>query len=210
MRFAQYLMLMVCMLFTSCEEEKTYLPAYIQDLGEIKSDTQGYAQTLTLDQGEILQISNQVGSLKADTITRVRALYQKLENQSIWLSSIASVLTPHLAHIKQESRKTDPVTLIACWKGQNYINFRLDIAGTTQGKHIFGFHENNLFKNPDGSQRLQAILLHDRNGDPEYYTRETFISLPLRPLQNRLQAGRDTIEIDIPTYKGWEIKKIAF
>ena len=209
MRHSLFLIFSVCLLFLSCEKDEAPMPPYVQELAEIQTDAQGFAQTLTLDQGEVLKVGNRVGGLKADTLLRVRALYQK-SSTSIWLSDYAPVLTPHLAHFKPEVIIHDPVNLIACWRGLHYINLRLGISSTAEGKHIFGFHETGLLRYKDGTQTLQAVLLHDSNKDPQYYTREAYLSLPLRPLEGRLQTGRDTLELSIHTFKGWEVRKIVF
>ena len=193
----------------ACNDEEAPLPAYVQDLAEIQTDVQGNALTLTLDQGEVLKVGNQVGGLQPDTVIRVRALYQKTD-QSAWISSLAPVLTPHLAKFKPEVIITDPVSLTACWRGEHYVNLRLGIRCTAEGKHIFGFHETDCIRHDNGTQTLQAILLHDCNKDPQYYTREAFISLPLRPLEGRLQEGRDTLQLSIRTAKGWETRKMIF
>lgn len=200
--------LIACLLITSCEKDESPLPAYIQEMGEIQTNAQGIAETLMLDQGEKLTISNTIGGLEPDTLIRVRALFLRPEKDKVWLSQAVSVLTPHLTRYKPEVIKTDPVTLTACWKGINYINLRLDIKGTAEGKHIFGFHEVQCVRHPDGSQTLEATLLHDQNNDPPYYTRETYLSLPLRPLFGRLNAGKDTLQLNIFTHKGWEKHKM--
>lgn len=210
MRFTLICFFIVCFLITSCENDEEPLPAYIQDMAEIETNAQGYATTLMLDQGEKLTISNPIDGLKPDTLIRVRALYLRLEADKVWLTKAVEILTPHLAKFKPEVIKTDPVTLTACWKGQNYINLRLDIKGTAEGRHIFGFHEVQCVIHPDGTQTLEATLLHDQNNDPQYYTRETYLSLPLRPLFGRLNVGKDTLQLNIYTHKGWEKHKMPF
>ena len=209
MRYALLLGLTTCLLFFSCNKEEEPMPAYIQNLAEIRTNTDGYAEDLILDQGEVLKINNTLSGLKTDTIIRVRALYQQT-GQTAWLNSCVEILTPHLAVYKPEEVQTDPVSLIACWRGQHYVNLRLGISASAGGKHFFGFHQSDLVRHEDGTQTLQAVLLHNRNNDPQHYTREAFLSLPLRPLHDLLTAGRDTLQLHIQTHKGWEVKKILF
>ena len=209
MRYFLYLLFSSCLLLLSCEKEEPPMPAYIQELAEMHTDSEGYARTLTLDQGTVLQIGNKVGGLKADTLYRIRALYQQ-SGSTVWLSNFAPVLTPHLTHHSPEVIKTDPVSLTACWRGQHYLNLRLNIRATAEGKHLFGFHEAGLQRYSNGTQTLQAVLLHDQNNDPAYYTREVFLSLPLRPLTEKLQSGRDTLQLSIPSREGWIVRKMIF
>lgn len=194
-------LLLSLVLFASCNDEEDALPSYTQDLADIVTNWQGRAVRMVFDNGESKTIANEVSGLVNDTTYRVRALYT-VEDDKVWLTNYSSVLTVEVAKYKEESVITDPVSVVACWQGGNYINLRLSLKGTTKGVHYFGFHQTGDVENPDGSHTLQVVLLHDQNNDPLYYSLEDYLSLPLRPLDSTLTAGRDSIRITIQTFDG--------
>lgn len=194
-------LLCCALLLLSCDDGEDPLPAYTQDLAEMVTDGQGRAARLVLDNGESRAIANSVTGLVSDTTYRIRVLYTLTDGKA-WLTNYAPVLTAQVTRYKEQSVITDPLAVTACWQGCNYINLRLTLTGTAKGVHYFGFHQSDLAENPDGSRTLHVLLLHDQNDDPLYYSREAYLSLPLRPLDTTLTAGRDSIRVSVHTFEG--------
>ena len=185
-----------------CAEEETPLAPYIQTLAEVQTDGTARPVRLLLDNGTERAVRNEATPLKADTTVRANVLYTEQPDGGAWLTSYATVLTPQVAAYAAEKVITDPLTLMACWKGGDYINLHLALKGTNGNAHYFGFHREALLTNPDGSRTLCTVLLHDQHGDPPYYTRETYLALPLRPLAQTLRSGRDSLRLSVTTDTG--------
>lgn len=209
MKFHLYFLFYFSFLLISCSEDEDILPAYTQDLADLQTNEKGYATTLTTDNGTVFSISNEVKGLHSDTTYRILAAYIPSENRAI-LNSYATILAPNVSKYKTEALSTDPLTVTSCWKGLDYINFRLAIKGSVEKSHYFGFHQTDLITNDNGSQTLCVLLLHNQNDDSLYYTRETYISLPLIPLRSLLTVGRDSIRITVQTFDEPFIRTFAF
>lgn len=100
----------------------------------------------------------------------------------------------------------DAVNVVTYWQGKHYVNLRLAIKGTAEGTHLLGFNDEGIRNNVNGTQTRLITLLHNQNNDPLYYTREVYLSLPLRPLIQ--SAPTDSLCLQIKTFQG--IKSFVF
>lgn len=185
------------------------MPSYLQDFGEIRTNGKGCAESFLSDRGDCLTVTNTLNGLEADTLIRVRALYCKT-GQTAQIQSYLEVPVPQLKCYSLEDIHTDPVIFIACWRGQHYINLHIDFKGSAEGSHLFGFHEQQYVCHDNGTRTLQVQLVHNSGNDPQYFTRSAYLSLPLRPLQDRLRPGLDTIQLNIPTFDGQTVKQLVY
>jgi len=199
----RYLILLLFSLFLlpSCSDEDDPLPAYVEGLADLQTNSAGRATDMVTDEGEKLVLKNEVGGLSADTTYRILAVYVP-QNGSATLNSYARILAPEVQKYNLKQVKSDPLSVTSCWRGAYYINLRLAVKGTAQTTHYFGFHQTDFLRNKDGSATLCALLIHDQNSDPLQYTRETYLSLPLRPLCSLLTAGRDSVRLTVKTFDG--------
>lgn len=195
------LLLLTLPLLCACGEEEAAAPPYIENLAELAAGPDGRALTLTPDGDAPRALLNPPGGLKADSTYRVLALYTE-EGEAIRLTDYAQVLAARVGKYAAETVRTDAVTVMACWQSGGYINLRLSLRATNRGVHLFGFHQTDYVRNADGSRTLHALLLHNQNNDPLHYAREAYLSLPLRPLGDLLQAGRDSICLTVHTFDG--------
>lgn len=194
-------LLLLPFLFVACSDEEDALPSYVQDLADIYTDASGRGVSLLLDNGDSLLLTNGPAFSVADSVYRINVLYVR-DGVNVHLTDYAAVLSPKVAKYAADKVVCDPLDIVACWKGGRYVNLRLAMKATATGRHYFGFHQTDYVRHADGKRTMKAVLLHDQNNDPLYYTRETYISLPLRPLEPLLVRGRDSISLSVETFEG--------
>ncbi|MGM9688413.1 MAG: hypothetical protein ACI3YD_05120 [Alloprevotella sp.] len=185
----------------ACSDDPTPLPDYQQTLADLPTDPSGCTDRLILDNGSSLSLTQTVNGLKADTLYRVLAMMAQ-EGSTARLRSCSQLLAPPVVEYRDSKLTTDAVSVVACWQTMRYINLQLSFMGTAQGTHLFGFHRRELVENADGSRTLHVLLLHDKHNDPAHYSRQTFLSLPLLPLQETLRSGTDSLHLTVGTPDG--------
>ena len=194
-------LMVVAIVFAACSTDDTPLDNYQLSLAELPTNNYGTANTIGLDTGENLPLSQSITGLTADTIYRIQALYV-IQSGRVALNNYAFVLAPEVKKHSEAYRIYDPLDVTTCWKTAHYINLRLAVKGSASGKHYYGFHQTGYIYNADGSRTMTVHLIHNQNKDPLYYTRDTYISLPLRPLAHLLLAGRDSLSLSVTTFEG--------
>ncbi len=186
---------------TACsDDDDTALPPYVNTLAEIATSAEGKAAFITPDGGEQYAISSDHSGLTHDSIYRVQVLALFNEDHTAYLQQIKSVLSPLPREVSEEKRKYHPVDVLALWSSKRYINMRLALHTATE-PHAFAFVEEGTDILDDGTRRLRLHLYHDRGANPEYYTREVYISCPIYQYQDQLREGQDSIIFSITTYQ---------
>lgn len=183
-----------------CDGDDETLPAYCQDLAELETDADGFAGRLVTDAGESLPVTNRKGGLTGDSVYRATVLYTREADGAV-LHSATSVLSPFPKGYSEEAVKTDPVELDAIWRGGRYLNLRVTLQSGGLS-HRLGFIDRGVTEGEDGTRVLHVELLHDQNGDPLYYPRETILSCPLYPYADRLRTGTDSVSFTLRTFEG--------
>ncbi len=195
--------------FAACDkEEESPLAAYRQDLAEVFTNFVGKTTHLLRDDGTKLSILNPQGGLTPDSAYRVIALYTESPD-GIVIRGLSSVLSPLPREFREESVRTDPLGLTAMWRGGRYVNLRLALK-TGGSAHYLGFIDRDIVRTHDGKLKACIELYHSQNNDPLYYTRETYVSCPVWGYAERLQAGRDSVELSVNTFSGKVIKTFLF
>ena len=145
----------------------------------------------------------------ADTVYRA-IFYYNLKEGEIDAYNLSQVLVPE---IKSPERiaggvKTDPVYVQSVWPARSghYLNLRLRVmtGEFDDGKtppQVFGCVRDTLVSHDDGSSTLHLQLFHNQNGQPEYYSREVYLSIPLTDVQ------ADTVVLN--TYDGLYTKQMT-
>jgi len=148
---------------------------------------------------------------KSDTIYRA-LLYYNLNDGAVEGFSMGQVLVPFIKPLDRfkGGMKTDAVHLTSLWQARNgrYLNLRLRVmTGVEDGKkmegQVFGCAEDTLIVHPDGLRTLHLRLYHDQGGQPEYYSRDVYLSVPLYGVE------ADTIVMRMQTYEGLVSKTMA-
>ena len=192
----------VALLCSSCQKEESALPSYREDLVCLLTDASGCVKQLQQDDGQRLDVSNKVAGLRPDSTYRALALYTlQADANKAWLTDYAAILAPQ-AKVYKNHVVCNPLSVVACWESGDYINLRLQIKGTNQGTHYFGFHEESVSPNAAGGSTVHIQLIHDQNNDPLYYTRETYLSLPLENYKQKYTSTHDSVGISAETFTG--------
>jgi hypothetical protein len=148
---------------------------------------------------------------KGDTIYRA-LLYYFLNDGVVDAYSMGPVLVTSIkaANLIKGGIKTDPVHLTSLWRARNgkYLNLRLRVmTGTTDdekvGKQTFGCVSDTVVSHPDGRRTQYLRLYHDQGGQPEYYSKEVYLSIPLKDTE------ADTLLLQVNTYDGLKEKRFV-
>lgn len=137
----------------------------------------------------------------SDTVYRA-LLYYNLKEGEVDGYSMSQVLVPEIKTPKRlGSVKTAPVHLQSMWRARTgrYLNLRLRVMtgeadGDKMQPQVFGCVRDTLITHDDGRSALHLRLYHDQSGQPEYYSRELYLSVPLTGVQ------ADTIVFGVQTY----------
>ena len=210
MKFVRLILLFFFSIFyISCNEEEQPAPAYRQELAEIVTNENGKAISLILDDGQKLIINNVLQGLAADSIYRVKVLYVPTSAIAADLYAAQSVVSDYARSMPDSLIISHPLDLKASWMSPRYLNLMVGIM--TGGKaQKLAFVERGLETSNDGSKILKLQLYHDQCDDNEFYTQEVYMSCPLYPYAGRLQRGRDSVELEVNTYKGIVQKTFAY
>lgn len=193
------LLFVASLICSSCEDDEI-LPPYTQDLAELITDAYGEARTLVLDDGRKLPVVNQVGSLTPDTVYRIRAMYVPVED-GVKLTAAQTTVSPFPVEMDAEHLQTDPVELKSIWGSARYVNMLVGLK-TGGSSQMLGFVDGGITVLANGVKKQQIIVFHDQIEDPLYYTQEIYLSCPIYQLADKLERGRDSVEMAIPTFKG--------
>ncbi len=190
----------------SCsDDEKTAAP-YVEELACLVTNANGRAVSFVSDNGNSYTLSNKVNGLRPDSTYRILALFTRDEtNRTVWLTDYAALLAPKAAAYKSKAAIYNPLDVTSAWKGGGYINLRLAIKGTNGGTHYFGFNAVDTTASASGVKTVHVKLIHSQNNDPLYYTRESYICLPLAPFAPAFTAGTDSLSLSVETFSGEKV-----
>ncbi len=195
----------------SCGDDTKSVAPYVEDLACLETNANGHAANFVTDDGTRYALSNSVTGLRPDTTYRVLAIYTRDEvNRTVWLTDYAALLAPKAAAYSSKVAVYDPLGVTSVWKGGGYINLRLAIKGTNSGTHYFGFNAVDTTMSASGAKTVHVKLIHSQNKDPLYYTRESYICMPLAPFADKFTAGTDSVALSVVTFSGEKEYKFAF
>lgn len=207
----------LCLGVAACSDDNdSYLPPYVTTLGEIQTDASGQPVFFTPDKGEQRRIATRHTGFAADTLYRVQALAVYEDDGSVSLRQLVKIISPYPRSVAEAARKYAPVDVLSLWSSGRYINMRIALHTATE-PHAFTFVDEGIETLPNGIQRLRLHLYHDRGANPEYYTRETYLSCPIYQYKDptintdkTLEVGRDSILFSITTYEGEQTLHILY
>lgn len=197
--------------YESGEGEYSQLRADLVD-AHVASDK--FIDYVLTDEGDSLRTKPQFSvnwMEKTDTLYRA-LLYFNLKDGAVEGVSIGPVLVPSIrpAGSFKGGMKTDPVHLTSLWLAQTgrYLNLRMSVmTGSLEGveleKQVFGCASDTLITHADGRSTLHLRLYHDQGGQPEFYSREVYLSVPLK------NTEADTLLMHVDTYEGVFEKRLA-
>ncbi len=141
-----------------------------------------------------------------DSLYRCVIFYQ-LNGKTAEEVSIAHIATPSLVSIDTLKRKgikvkMDPIIFESLWLGKNkkYLNASIYLkSGKTDAEdaaHRLSIVNDSVRNNKDGKKTICLRLYHDQGGLPEYYSVQSYFSIPLK------EITADSIQMTIQTYNG--------
>lgn len=209
-RIAQCLCLTLCLALFACSEDEALAPAYREDMAELLTDGAGDPAWLMPDGGDTLRIvsGGRLSGAEPGRAYRVRALYV-LVSDGAAVSDAVQVLTPVPRRYAPEQVVTDPLHVVAVWRGGRYLNFRLSVS-TSGGGQVFGIADEGIEQMPSGGRLLRLVLIHDQGDDGTYYSREVYLSAPLAGYSGSLVSGRDSLEVCIRTYDADFVRRYPY
>lgn len=194
----------------ACSDGDDYhYPSVITDLVEAESDGESLISLIRTDRGEELVPTVRLKASTADSVYRMRCIYEPVEGEqkSARLYSLTQVVSPDPVgpeHFK-DGIVTDPVKVTSVWCSGGYVNLHLGLL-TQGGKHGVHFVHTGNAVQEDGGTTFILRLYHAQGDDPEAYTREVFLSCPLRHLA---PVTGDSIRFLIRTYDGEQVYPLA-
>lgn len=202
---------------TSYEEGDSRLSYLRTDFVDATTDSQARLASATTDDDVRLTFTQPLQtSWKSvpDSLCRVLLNYNMYAN-----GSDSNVVEPLAAKIvytlkptepsKVALTATDPVSLVSAWKSKNgnYINIRIGLktgkaSGEDQKQSIGLTLDSTVVSN--GTPTYCLKFLHSQGGVPEYYTTDTYISIPIK----KMTTG-SKVRLSLNTYNGWVVREFT-
>ena len=191
---------LLLLLGASCGDDDYHYPDVVLEYLTARSGADGRIVTVTADDGTAYSVLNNVSApgLAADTTLRIVANYVREEaadgKDGVRLYAAQTTVSPvpRPAGAFKDGVKTDPASVLSIWPGLGYLNIVLEIK-TGGGSHAFHFVEDRVADDAATARReVDLTLYHDAGGDPQYYTRRAYLSVPLWPYDT---DGVETLDV---------------
>lgn len=192
------------------------LSAMRAEFCEAYTNSDARVTAIETDGGERLPLASPVTvewMEKPDTVYRALFYYNKVDGNGGQATAepvgVSSVLVPSVtdAAAMKEETKTDPVKFVSSWTGANgkYLNMELLLmtgqVDDGNAAQVIGVICDSVTTGGDGARKMWCTLYHDQNGVPEYYSSQTYVSIPVSGLPVTPARG-DELVIGINTYEG--------
>lgn len=198
----------ICIATASCSKDNT-VPNLDMQFCDVEIGADYLAKTITLDDGTVLDISEQ--QIKADTASttfRIVSSINRQEGGKAQLYGTSRVFCEQLTPSDSaNSAFNDPIVLTSVWRAGKYVNFILGIKTTGMASHPICWRLDSL------SQRtIYASLAHHQpDTDATSYTTRFYASFPIQDCDVPT-TDFDSICIRIPTFtgKGSEVRTLGY
>lgn len=192
---------LVCLLLlASCKKDSDEAPVqdFVTEVCDIYINAEGIAQTATLDNGLVLDLSGQqLRAEVADTLIRSVISYGWKGGSPYVYNNAPVYCSAPVPAEKFEERYEHPVKLISVWQKGKYVNLSFGELTTGNGTHQYAFSLDSLRR-----RVLYVSFLHKRPAaDAESYTQKRYASMPLRT--NGAEAY-DSVCLRVFTYEGMQ------
>lgn len=148
---------------------------------------------------------------RTDTTYRAMLYYNKVEGKPVDVKSVKLAYVTSICDRKKAyTLAQDPVKLTSVWKAQNnkYLNFSIGLmtgnAENEDAAQKMSLVCDSTEVGGDGSKCFYLTFYHDQANVPEYYTQDTYISVPLSAF-----SEGDILRIRMNTYNGWVEKEFV-
>ena len=189
------------------------------DFVEAQVDASKKLISLTTDDGVTMPLTQPYAArwiTTADTVYRCMLYYNKVKDaQGRTAAEIVSISPVPCASLVSLSKfksklKTDPVKLQSVWmsKSGKYLNMYLQLMignpEDTSAVQQIALVCDTVFTYPDSTRTCSIVLHHDQNRQPEYYSTDAWLSLPVSSLP------MDSFRLSVNTYSGPVVKTLPF
>lgn len=189
------------------------------DFVEAQVDASKKLISLTTDDGVTMPLTQPYAArwiTTADTVYRCMLYYNKVkDSQGRTAAEIVSISPVPCASLVSLSKfksklKTDPVKLQSVWmsKSGKYLNMYLQLMignpEDTSAVQQIALVCDTVFTYPDSTRTCSIVLHHDQNRQPEYYSTDAWLSLPVSSLP------MDSFRLAVNTYSGPVVKTLPF
>jgi len=189
------------------------------DFVEAQVDASKKLISLTTDDGVTMPLTQPYAArwiTTADTVYRCMLYYNKVkDSQGRTAAEIVSISPVPCASLVSLSKfksklKTDPVKLQSVWmsKSGKYLNMYLQLMignpEDTSAVQQIALVCDTVFTYPDSTRTCSIVLHHDQNRQPEYYSTDAWLSLPVSSLP------MDSFRLSVNTYSGPVVKTLPF
>ena len=179
----QLALLLLPLFFVCCsnDDDTPDYPSALTELVEAMTDKNRLVTLLRTDRGETLTLDNQqLKTARPDTTYRCLCMYAKTNGTAVKVYKIETVFSAlPLPADKFKTHPKSPVRIISAWRSNRYINLYLSYLTIGADKHAFGFCEDQVVTESDGTTTIHVSLLHQKpKADSEAFTEKLYISLP--------------------------------
>lgn len=181
---------------SGCTNDEEEFPPLTTDFVVAQTNAAGILSSIRLDDGTAYDVTAQgVNTGVADTLLRCVATYT-LKEGGMQLYDVIHIMSNNPVPVEtfledngleESDLPRDPVNVISMWKSGGYINMRLGVLTTGNGRHAYAFCKDDVGK---------YSLLHQRPAnDAESYTQEVRLSMPV-------PDGEESLMFSVNTYDG--------
>lgn len=203
--------LLFCIFFCEgCKEEDYVYPSVVTEFIGVQTDNDGTISQLVADNGTIYTVLQRdgLGGLVADTLYRTISIYEPITQENgkgtvaqLYSCQLVLSVNPLPASEFKGNIKTDPVDIQSIWLSGEYLNMIL-LVQYKELSHLYHFVDEGITSDKN-TQTLNLRLFHDRNNDYEAFTKQVYLSVPLKNYLQSLQKG-DKIRFNLNTYEEGE------
>ena len=194
-----------------CKEEDYVYPSVVTEFIGAQTNNDGTISQLVADDGTIYSVLQRdgLGGLVADTLYRTISIYEPITQENgkgnvaqLYSCQLVLSVNPLPASDFKGNIKTDPVDIQSIWLSGEYLNMIL-LVQYKELSHLYHFVDEEITSDQSGTQTLNLRLFHDRNNDYEAFTKQVYLSVPLKNHLQLLRKG-DKIRFNLNTYKEGE------
>lgn len=194
-----------------CKEEDYVYPSVVTEFIGAQTNNDGTISQLVADDGTIYSVLQRdgLGGLVADTLYRTISIYEPITQENskgnvaqLYSCQLVLSVNPLPASDFKGNIKTDPVDIQSIWLSGEYLNMIL-LVQYKELSHLYHFVDEGITSDQSGTQTLNLRLFHDRNNDYEAFTKQVYLSVPLKNYLQLLRKG-DKIRFNLNTYKEGE------
>lgn len=194
-----------------CKKEDYVYPSVVTEFIGAQTNNDGTISQLVADDGTIYSVLQRdgLGELVADTLYRTISIYEPITQENgkgnvaqLYSCQLVLSVNPLPASDFKGNIKTDPVDIQSIWLSGEYLNMIL-LVQYNELSHLYHFVDEGITSDQSGTQTLNLRLFHDRNNDYEAFTKQVYLSVPLKNYLQLLRKG-DKIRFNLNTYKEGE------